>query len=153
MYRIKSGFSIAVLVYVSGFANRSRIVKEHTIYGLSRCGQLTTTAVGSLPLACQFIGEFPCAGSMGYPGCHVARCQCCRVCFDTRFLGVLPPSRFCVRCTSGSRPARIDMIGIAPWGASGACRADIVTSFPGAVVSVPVVCCAISIPHLSLSVN
>ena len=30
MYRIKSGFSIAVLVYVSGFTKRSRIFKERT---------------------------------------------------------------------------------------------------------------------------
>lgn len=69
------------------------------------------------------------------------------------FLGVLPPFRFCVRYTSGFRPARIDMIGIAPWGASGTCRADIVTSFPGAVVAVPVYRCAISISRLLTFVN
>ena len=110
---------------------RSRIVNEHTRYEPSQCGQLTTTAIGSLPLAGQFIGWFSCAGSLGIPGSQVAQCLRFCGCFDTRFLGVLPPFRFCVRYTSGSRPARIDMIGIAPWGASGGCRADMVTSFPG----------------------
>lgn len=41
---LSSDFSIAVLVYVSGFPNRSRIFKEHTRYELSQCGQSTTTS-------------------------------------------------------------------------------------------------------------
>lgn len=129
MYRIKIGFSIAVSVYVSGFTKRSRIFKERTWYRLSRCGQLTTTAVGSLPLACQFTGEFPCAGSMGIPGSHVAQCLCfcdyatilCFTCLHTPHL-----------CGFG----------------------DIITSFSGgAVVSAPVVRCAISIAHRPGNVN
>lgn len=115
MYRIKIGFSIAVLVYVSGFTKRSRIFKERTWYGLSRCGQLTTTAVGSLPLAGQFIGEFPCAGSMGIPGCHVARCQCLPwLCYNTVFnvsshatpMWVRRYNHFLFRWSGSYRPCR-----------------------------------------------
>ena len=129
MYRIKIGFSIAVLVYVSGFTKRSRIFKERTWYGLFRCGQLTTTAVGSLPLACQFTGKFPCAVSLDIPGSQVA--QCLRFCGYATIL--------CFTCLHTPH-----LCGFG----------DIITSFSGgAVFAAPVVRCAISIPYPPGNIN